>query len=382
MSRGPCPWSSRVYSTAIVSRRTLQSSPGTVQGSPRFPVLLRQIVMAALFGVLALSLCRAQDAVPLWAFPLTTAGSTSPPSPQEGHTLPGSTRTFTRAQLLDRTAAVDWYPSDHPAMPSAVRGGTGPVAACGFCHLPEGQGRPENASLAGLPYAYLLQQISDMKSGARQLLDPRFTPGALMLQTVSRISDADADQAARYFSGLHYTKRLKVIEAASVPPFRAQGFVYVFDRAGPRQPLGERILEGPDDFSRFEDRDNRVGYTAYVPVGSIGRGARLANGDGKARQACVTCHGVGLRGGPIGPPIAGRSPTSLFRQLYAFQRGTRGGTNAALMKPIVTGLSYADMVALAAYAGSLRSSGSDGASPSGPHGPIRKGPAAALPDPQ
>lgn len=264
-------------------------------------------------------------------------------------------------------------------MPPAVRGGTGPVAACGFCHLPEGQGRPENASLAGLPYAYLLQQITDMKSGARRLVDPRFTPGALMLQTVSRIGEVDADQAARYFSGLHYTKRLRVVEAASVPPFRAQGFVYVFERTGPRQPLGERILEGPDDFSRFEDRDNRVGYTAYVPVGSIGRGARLAGGDGKARQACVTCHGVGLRGGPVGPPIAGRSPTSLFRQLYAFQLGTRQGASAALMKPIVTGLSYGDMLALAAYAGSLPSSGNGGSPPTGPHGSTRERPAAALP---
>ncbi len=264
-------------------------------------------------------------------------------------------------------------------MPPAVRGGTGPVAACGFCHLPEGQGRPENASLAGLPYAYLLQQINDMKSGARKLVDARFTPGALMLQTVSRIGEVDADQAARYFSSLRYTKRLRVIEAASVPAFRAQGFVYVFDRTGPRQPLGERILEGPDDFGRFEDRDNRVGYTAYVPVGSIGRGANLAGGDGKARQACVTCHGVGLRGGPIGPPIAGRSPTSLFRQLYAFQLGTRGGVSATLMKPVVTGLSYGDMLALAAYAGSLPSSGNDRTPPTNPHRPAREHPSAALP---
>lgn len=342
-------------------------------------MLLRRIVLACLCFAVALSLCRAQESVPLWAFPLTTAGSTSPPSPQESHTLPGSTRTFTQAQLLDRTVAVDWYPSDHPAMPPAVGGGRGPVAACGFCHLPEGQGRPENASLAGLPYTYLLQQISDMKSGARKLADPRFTPGALMLQTVSRIGDADAKQAARYFSGLRYTKRLRVIEAATVPSFRAQGFVYVFDRKGPRQPLGERILEGPDDFSRFEDRDNRVGYTAYVPVGSLARGARLAKGDGKMRQACVTCHGVGLRGGPIGPPIAGRSPTSLFRQLYSFQQGTRSGATATLMKPIVTGLSYGDMLALAAYVGALPSSGNAHAAPASPREATRERPAATLP---
>jgi cytochrome c553 len=306
-----------------------------------------------------LSVSMAQETVPMWAFPLTSASRT-PASHQETHALPGSTRKFTQAQLLDRTVAVDWYPTEHPDMPAAVRGGSGRGAACGFCHLPEGQGRPENAALAGLPYTYLLQQISDMKSGARRLVNPRFTPGALMLQAVSRIDAADAEQVARYFSALPYSKRVEVIESGSVPSFTAQGFVYVFDASGSRQPLGQRIIEGPDDFSRFEERDNRVGYTAYVPVGSIARGANLAKGDGNARQACVTCHGLGLRGGPIGPPIAGRSPTALFRQLYAFQLGTRSGTNAAQMKVIVTGLSYPDMLALAAYAGSLASSQQDG----------------------
>lgn len=316
---------------------------------------LRRLLPVALCTCTALSIAMAQETVPMWAFPLSSASRT-PAAPQQSHTLPGSTRKFTQAQLLDRTVAVDWYPAEHPPMPAAVRGG-GRGAACGFCHLPEGQGRPENASLAGLPYTYLLQQISDMKSGARKLVNPQFTPGALMLQAVSQIGDADAQQVARYFSALRYTKRVKVIESASVPSYTAQGFVYVFNSSGPRQPLGERIIEGPDDFNRFEERDNRVGYTAYVPVGSIARGANLAKGDGKARQPCVTCHGVGLRGGPIGPPIAGRSPTALFRQLYAFQLGTRSGVTAAQMKPVVTGLSYADMVALAAYVGSLGSEG-------------------------
>jgi cytochrome c553 len=339
------PPTGRKPTTTFMSTRAIKSSS-------RFGRTLRRLVPVILCT--ALSVSRAQETVPMWAFPLTSASRTPAP-PQESHTLPGSTRKFTRAQLLDRTVAVDWYPAEHPAMPSAVRGGNGRRAACGFCHLPEGQGRPENASLAGLPYTYLLQQISDMKSGARKLVNPHFTPGALMLQAVSQIGEADAEQVARYFSALRYTKRVRVIESAAVPSFTAQGFVYVFDSSAPSQPLGERIIEGPDDFSRFEERDNRVGYSAYVPVGSIARGATLAKGDGKARQPCVTCHGPGLRGGPIGPPIAGRSPTALFRQLYAFQLGTRNGTNAAQMKLMVTGLAYPDMLALAAYVGSLAS---------------------------
>src|SRR5215831_319293 len=152
----------------------------------------------------------AQEPVPLWAFPLTSRSTSPAPPASQDYTLPGSTRRFTHSQLLDRTTAVDWFPTDHPPMPAAVRGRPGRGAACGFCHLPEGQGRPENASLAGLPYTYLLQQISDMKSGARKLVNPNFTPGALMLQAVSQIGDADAEQVAHYFSALTYTKRVKV----------------------------------------------------------------------------------------------------------------------------------------------------------------------------
>ncbi len=292
------------------------------------------------------------NAAPLWAFP--GSGEPSPPShAARPEHLPGSQRSFTEAQLVDRRTAVDWFPTAHPPMPPVVRGDRGPASACGFCHLPEGVGRPENAALAGMPFSYLSQQLRDMRSGARKLVDVRFTPGALMLQVIRQTSATDAEAAARYFSGLRYTKRVKVIEADRIPQPVAHGFVYVFERSRPKVSLGERIIEGPDDPERFEMRDPRTTYTAYVPVGSIVRGAALAKGNGSARPPCALCHGPDLRGTSIGPPIAGRFPTYLFRQLYAVKSGTREGTTATLMKPIVAGLSRQDMIDLAAYVGSL-----------------------------
>ncbi len=288
---------------------------------------------------------------PLWAFPGSGAESRSPYARKTR--LAGSQRSFTAAQLVDRTTAVDWFPATHPPMPAAVRGGRGPASACGFCHLPEGVGRPENAALAGMPFSYLSQQLRDMRSGARRLVNAHFVPGALMLQVIRQTSAADADAAARYFSELRYTKRVKVIEADRIPHPLAHGFVYFFDKHGPKVSLGERIIEGPDDPQRFEMRDPRTTYTAYVPVGSIARGADLAKGNGTGRSPCALCHGPELRGASIGPPIAGRFPTYLFRQLYAFQSGTREGAIATLMKPIVAGLSRRDMIDLAAYVGSL-----------------------------
>jgi cytochrome c553 len=66
------------------------------------------------------------------------------------HALAGSTLHPTDDQLETMADAVDWYPGDHTAAPNAVLHGSGKAGACGYCHLPNGAGRPKNASLAGL----------------------------------------------------------------------------------------------------------------------------------------------------------------------------------------------------------------------------------------
>ena len=52
------------------------------------------------------------------------------------------------------------------------------------------------------------------------------------------------------------------------------------------------------------------------------------------------------------PPIAGRSPSYVVRQLVDFQNGTRNGRWSALMKPVVANLTVSDMVSIAAYTAS------------------------------
>ena len=47
------------------------------------------------------------------------------------------------------------------------------IRACGLCHYPNGQGKMENGGVAGLPAAYILQQLAEFKSGIRQSADPR-----------------------------------------------------------------------------------------------------------------------------------------------------------------------------------------------------------------
>ena len=309
---------------------------------------------AVAFGAIAQD--KPAEQPPLWAWPGNQPAK--PFDAKEVVNLPGSSEKMTLAQIKDRTTAVDWFPKGHPAMPTAVKGGAGTKNfACGFCHLPEGPGRTESQDVAGMPADYLYRQLMDMKNGARTLMAPTYGPQANMIVTAKAWSDADLKAAAEYFSKLKYPSpnHVKVVEAAEVPAHRPNAFVYEFEKEGAKEPIGDRIIEGPDNFERFEQRDWRVAFTAYVPPGAIQRGAALAKGDSaKGLPACDTCHGAGLKGGVVAPPIAGRYPTGIFRQLYAFKSGSRNSLAAGFMKPMVASLSQKDMIDLAAYVGSLK----------------------------
>ena len=101
------------------------------------------------------------------------------------------------------------------------------------------------------------------------------------------------------------------------------------------EPLGQRIIELPENLERTELRDAASGFVAYVPVGSIKKGeALVTKGGGKTTQ-CGLCHGADLKGlGPV-PGIGGRSPSYLVRQMHDMQTGVRKGSWSELMKPVV-----------------------------------------------
>jgi cytochrome c553 len=230
--------------------------------------------------------------------------------------------------------------------------------ACAFCHLPNGQGRPENATLAGLPAQYIVQQVKDMASRVRHSawVADAYLPGKLMPQVAENATDAEIAEAATYFSGIAVRRpRAQVIETDRVPKTHVAGWLYVATEGAGDEPMGERIIEMARDFERHELRDSAVEYVAYVPRGSLERGRVLATtGAGALVPACESCHGPGLRGiGPI-PPIAGRSPSYLLRQLLAFRSGARAAPASQPMQFVVSRLELDDMIAVAAYAGAQR----------------------------
>lgn len=284
---------------------------------------------------------------PDWAFPV--ADKVQPPSlanESEPKPPPGSTKSYTRKQIDDLSNPPDWYPDMHPVMPPVVARGT-KTFACGSCHLPTGTGHDESAYLAALPVPYFVQQMADFKNGARKGF-------GVMPIIAQALSDDEVQSAAAYFASLKARPWLRVIETNTVPKtYVALGNIRLKLPDGGAEPIGNRIVELPEDEKAALNRDPKSGFVAYVPMGSIAKGEVLvATGDARTTK-CAICHGETLKGLGIAPPIAGRHANYIVRQLYFFQDGSRSGPSAALMHGVVQKLSVDDMVAIAAYLASL-----------------------------
>jgi cytochrome c553 len=286
---------------------------------------IRALIAAGAMCVLIAPLAAQAPNPPSWAYPVLDPSVKPPPDDGAIRTLPGSNASFTRAQISDLFSAKDWFPDEHPPMPEVVAHGRKPeVRACGMCHLPNGQGRPENATLAGLPAAYIVQQMADFKSGLRRSSVPLAGPQIRMLATAAHASDQEIRDAADYFSKLTYRPWIRVVETEAAPKAEVIfGTIWAPSPGGETEPIGQRIVEIPEDLEKTELRDPRSGFLAYVPVGSIQRGEALATGGGGRTAPCAGCHGPQLKGAALAPPIAGRSTSYIVRQLYDFQSGAR-----------------------------------------------------------
>jgi cytochrome c553 len=326
-------------------------------------------------GAAGVAIVQAADAPPNWAYGFTTPPPPSappPPAPAAAaapdatmHTLPGSKFSFTRAQIANRYGPADWFPEDHPAMPDIVAHGKESaqpqVAACSLCHLPNGNGRPENANVTGLSYEYIVQQLMDFRKGVRKTSDPRKANTAVMASFTQSMTDEDIKAAATYFSSIPPKPWIKVVEADSVPKTKPNGGIFITLAGADAgiEPLGDRIIETPVSADDTEIRRNpRSGFIAFVPPGSIKKGEALVTtgttASGGKVTACTACHGADLHGlGPV-PRLAGRSPSYIARQLYDMQHGNRAGAWTPLMAPVVANLGPDDLLTAAAYLASLQ----------------------------
>jgi cytochrome c553 len=265
---------------------------------------------------------------PEWAYPVNPP--LVPFDASVPQTLPGSSRSYTQAQIENDFAPPDWFPEDHPPMPAVVANGRAPaVKACSKCHVTIGAGHPESSDLAGLPEAYIIRQMADFKDGHR-----KGGRAGSMLPIAKAVSEEEVREAAKYYASLPRPKWTKVVETDTVPKteLHVGGMRFAIDNGG-TEPIGQRIIELPQAPERAHLRDSRIGFVANVPVGSVARGEAPVKGGGD-RQPCASCHGPDLKGLGEVPHLTGRSPMYVFRQLNDIKAGTRAGANAELMQSL------------------------------------------------
>jgi cytochrome c553 len=211
--------------------------------------------------------------------------------------------------------------------------------------------------------AYFMRQIQDFRTGRRHTADPRKPNTNTMIELAKSLTDDELKAAAEYFGLMKWTPWIRVVETDFVPKTRIAGNLFLPISQAKTEPIAGRIVEVPENEEQAETyRNPHSGFIAYVPVGSLKKGKDLVT-TGGARTVgkelipgktmpCITCHGPDLMGVADIPPIAGRSPSYVVRQMWDMQQGARNSEPTKLMKPVLNNLTQEDLVAIAAYVSS------------------------------
>ena len=310
---------------------------------------------------------------PEWAYgvpPPRAPGEPAPPPVRDDgkmFSLPGTDKQFTLNQIRgrrdndtpDRIQPADWYPNEHPNMPKIVAEGdqSRGIVACSLCHYPNGKGRSENASPAGLPKEYITRQLHNMRDNLRASAERRKANTQAMVSFAKAMTEQEIQEAATYFSAMQWTPWINVIESDTAPKVRSAGglFIPLEGANAGMEALGNRIVEVPVNPEHTETlRNPHASFIAYVPMGAVAKGKELVTtgGNGKTIQ-CTLCHGETLNGVGSVPGIAARSPSYIARQINDIRQGARHGDMAELMKGVVAKLSDDDILNITAYLASL-----------------------------
>ncbi len=284
-----------------------------------------------------------------WAYPVAPPGLPRP-DPTALHTAEGADPSIklTMRQVGDPFGPPDWFPKEHPAMPPIVAHGEKPhVPACILCHLPNGNGHPESASISGLTAKYIIEQMHAFRDGDRQNIR-----APAMIEMADAISEKDLREAANYFAHIPRSQQkwIRVVETSRAPANHpGAGGARFFDKGAETVPVPPDMIYEVAESEQVELRNDHVGFVDYVPMGSLAKGRVVAMGNRGQFRSCGSCHGDDYRGHEDAPRLAGRSAYYLIRQLADMRAGYRKGSALGQMKDIVPKLSDADILNVAAY---------------------------------
>lgn len=173
--------------------------------------------------------------------------------------------------------------------------GKAKAAVCAACHGADGNSsNPEWPKLAGQGELYLVKQLQDFKSGARQ--------NAIMAGQVAALSDEDMANLSAYFAS-------QTVTTATAK---------------------EENLEKGE---------------------SLFRGGDIASGI----AACTGCHGPSGKGNPKAkfPALGGQHAPYIAAQLKAFRSGARANDAGKMMRNVAVRMTDAEIDALSNYISGL-----------------------------
>ena len=289
-----------------------------------------------------------------WAYPMQPPDF-KPLPPDSVHTAEGAdpSMKLTMRQINNGFGPPDWFPKDHAPMPDIVAHGQKPhVLACMLCHLPNGNGHPESASVSGLSVKYIIDQMHAFKNGDRENIR-----APAMVEMAYAISEKDLKEAAQYFAAIprNQQKWIRVVETSRAPANHVGGGgARFFDKGAETVPVPPDMIYEVAENEQVELRNQHAGFVDYVPVGSLAKGRIVAMGNRGQMRSCASCHGEDYRGHDDAPRLAGRGAYYLIRQLADMKAGYRKGPALGKMKDVVNKLSDADILNVAAYMASQK----------------------------
>ncbi len=169
------------------------------------------------------------------------------------------------------------------------------TVTCAGCHGPDGNSPiPMNAKIAGQGEKYLIKQLQDFKSGARQ--------NATMTPMASLLSEEDMQDVSAFYS------QQKVQHTA----------------------VEEQYIATAEKLYRFGDEDRKI-------------------------PACIACHGPSGNGMPSAgfPALGGQHAEYTKAQLLAFRDGSRANDANNVMRDVVRLMSDDQIEALSKYLAGL-----------------------------
>ena len=214
-----------------------------------------------------------------------------------------------------------------------------------------GQGVVGVPDIGGLPAPYIVEQVKAFRTGTRTSAEPGRVATKAMIDVAKAWSDEDIKAAARYFASLPRRTPMKVVQSDVAPIMKMErwGWTYVDPSNRGSHNLHGSVAEAPESLAKVFMGDLSNRQVVYVSRQTLDEGEALVRTGGQGGQPCAACHGADLRGTPVAPPLAGRDPGYLARQLWDIRAGARSGPAVAAMQGPARGLSPHDITAIAGY---------------------------------